>query len=419
MIVIVGYVLLYTPLKTRTSASTAIGAIPGAMPPLMGWTAAANEITLGAWALFAMLFLWQFPHFLAIAWMYREEYAKAGILMLPVVEPSGRLTARQIVLFTIMLLPVSLAPFFLGFAGSRISWSGRRSLAFGSWSRASGRHGRKRSSRARRLLLVSVIYLPLDLRSCWLSTIVNAMEIGTAETIRRTENRRETRRHALPASAPAARATAAAAVTTADGGGDGAGLPIRGRCRSRCRPTNHEFITWFLLLVVLMTFGGLIGAYIVIATNNAAEWQPFDLPVQVWISTAIILVSSVTYHFAKTRDRPRRSRNGRNWLIATTVLGAAFISSQILAWLELVEPRALYARKSVRGFFLHPDRGSCGPRSRRDHRTWGDPAQSPGTRRRAMPRCVQARDLARSVGWYWHFMGGLWIVLFLLLGFWK
>src|SRR5688572_2484261 len=117
LVVIVGYVLLYTPLKTRTSASTAIGAIPGAMPPLMGWTSAADEITIGACALFLLLFLWQFPHFLAIAWMYRDQYAKAGILMLPVVEPSGRITARQIVLFSIMLVPVSLAPFFFGFAG--------------------------------------------------------------------------------------------------------------------------------------------------------------------------------------------------------------------------------------------------------------------------------------------------------------
>src|SRR4029434_8044444 len=117
LVVIVGYVLLYTPLKTRTSASTAIGAIPGAMPPLMGWTASANEVTIGAWSLFVMLFLWQFPHFLAIAWMYKEQYAKAGILMLPVVESSGRITARQIVLFAIMLVPASLALFFLGFAG--------------------------------------------------------------------------------------------------------------------------------------------------------------------------------------------------------------------------------------------------------------------------------------------------------------
>ena len=118
LVVIVGYVLVYTPLKTRTSASTAIGAIPGALPPLMGWTAAANEITLGAWALFAMQFLWQFPHFFAIAWMYREQYKKAGILMLPVVEPSGALTFRQIILFTIMLVPVSIAPFIFGISGT-------------------------------------------------------------------------------------------------------------------------------------------------------------------------------------------------------------------------------------------------------------------------------------------------------------
>ncbi len=158
--VIVGYVFLYTPLKTRTTASTAIGAIPGAMPPLMGWTAAANEISLGAWALFTMLFLWQFPHFLAIAWMYREEYAKAGIKMLPVVEPSGRITARQIVLFAIMLLPVSLAPFFLNFAGP-VFLVGASLL--GLWFLfESIRTARIRTvEQARRLLLVSVLYLPL------------------------------------------------------------------------------------------------------------------------------------------------------------------------------------------------------------------------------------------------------------------
>ena len=158
--VIIGYVFMYTPLKTRTSASTAIGAIPGAMPPLMGWTAASNEITVGAWALFAMLFLWQFPHFLAIAWMYREQYAKAGILMLPVVEPEGKITARQIVLFTIMLVPISLAPFFLGFAGLIYLVGG---TVLGLWFLAESvlMARAKTNERARRLLLVSVIYLPL------------------------------------------------------------------------------------------------------------------------------------------------------------------------------------------------------------------------------------------------------------------
>ena len=158
--VIVGYVLLYTPLKTRTSASTAIGAIPGAMPPLMGWTSSANEITLGAWVLFAMLFLWQFPHFLAIAWMYREQYAKAGILMLPVVEPEGKITARQIVTFTVLLLPVSLAPFFIGLAGW-VYLIGASLLGFWFlW--ASVKTARAKSNdEARKLLLVSVLYLPL------------------------------------------------------------------------------------------------------------------------------------------------------------------------------------------------------------------------------------------------------------------
>ena len=159
MTVIVGYVLLYTPLKTRTSASTAIGAIPGAMPPLMGWTAAANHIDLSAWALFVLLFLWQFPHFFAIAWMYKEQYAKAGIVMLPVVEKDGRITARQIVLFTVMLLPVSVAPFFLGIAGF-IYLAGATLL--GLWYLwASIVAARAKSvDQSRKLLLVSVLYLP-------------------------------------------------------------------------------------------------------------------------------------------------------------------------------------------------------------------------------------------------------------------
>jgi protoheme IX farnesyltransferase len=160
LVVIIGYVFLYTPLKTKTSVSTAIGAIPGAMPPLMGWTSSANEITLGAWALFAVLFLWQFPHFLAIAVMYRDQYAKAGILMLPVVEPSGRMTARQIVLFTIMLVPVSLAPFFIGFAGV-IFLAGATLLGIWFLVESVGAARAKTVERNRRLLLVSVIYLPL------------------------------------------------------------------------------------------------------------------------------------------------------------------------------------------------------------------------------------------------------------------
>ncbi|CAN5514953.1 heme o synthase [soil metagenome] len=160
LIVIVGYVLVYTPLKTRTSASTAIGAIPGALPPLMGWTAAANDVTLAAWGLFAMQFLWQFPHFFAIAWMYREQYRKAGIWMLPVVDPTGSLTARQIVMFTIMLIPVSLAPFFLGISGI-VFLVGACILGLGYlWASIQAARA-KTNETAKRLLLVTVIYLPL------------------------------------------------------------------------------------------------------------------------------------------------------------------------------------------------------------------------------------------------------------------
>lgn len=160
VVVILGYVLVYTPMKTRSSASTAIGAIPGAMPPLMGWTAATGDITLGAWALFVIQFLWQFPHFLAIAWMYRDQYAKAGILMLPVLEPEGRITARQIVSFAFMLLAASLAPFFLGLASQIYLIA---ALLLGVWFLVESVLFaiRRTNKLARRLLLVSVIYLPV------------------------------------------------------------------------------------------------------------------------------------------------------------------------------------------------------------------------------------------------------------------
>jgi protoheme IX farnesyltransferase len=154
------YLFLYTPLKTRSSLSTAVGAIPGAIPPLMGWAAARGELTLEGWVLFAILFLWQFPHFLAIAWLYREDYERAGIVMLPVIEPNGEVTGRQIVSYTLMLLPVSLIPAWLGMAGS-IYFFG--ALALGVWflyvSIRAAVSGSK--AQARSLLRASVLYLPL------------------------------------------------------------------------------------------------------------------------------------------------------------------------------------------------------------------------------------------------------------------
>jgi protoheme IX farnesyltransferase len=158
--VIAGYLFMYTPLKTRTTLSTAVGAFPGAMPPLMGWTAATGEVTTGAWVLFAILFLWQFPHFLAIAWMYREDYGRAGIRMLPVVEPEGRITGQQIVAYTLMLLPVSLLPTLIGISG-RVYFYG--AIFLGSLFLVSSISAAISKSRqqARRLLLASVLYLPL------------------------------------------------------------------------------------------------------------------------------------------------------------------------------------------------------------------------------------------------------------------
>jgi heme o synthase len=158
--VIVGYVLMYTPLKPLTSASTAIGAVPGAMPPLMGWTSASNEITLGAWILFVFLFLWQFPHFFAIAWMYKDQYANAGIKMLPVVDPDGRITARQIVMFSIMMFAVSLAPFFFGLTGGVFPIvTGLLGVWF-MWHSVRAAKA-KNPEMARKLLMATVIYLPL------------------------------------------------------------------------------------------------------------------------------------------------------------------------------------------------------------------------------------------------------------------
>jgi heme o synthase len=157
---LLSYLFLYTPLKSRSWLSTTIGAFPGAMPPMIGFAAAHGSITSEAWVLFAILFLWQFPHFYSIAWMYREDYARAGIRMLPVVEPDGRSTARQIVLYGLALVPVSLVPSMLGMSG-RVYLVG--ALLLGLYFLYSGvRVALDRTIlRARNVLMVSVFYLPL------------------------------------------------------------------------------------------------------------------------------------------------------------------------------------------------------------------------------------------------------------------
>jgi protoheme IX farnesyltransferase len=156
---LVGYLFVYTPLKTKTTLSTAFGAFPGAMPPLIGWVAARGQIGVEAWILFAILFLWQFPHFLAIAWMYRDDYARAGIKMLPVVEPEGRVTGQQIITYTLLLIPVSLLPVAVGIAGP-VYLVGAAVLGLGFLFFSAKAALVRTTLQARKLLLASVLYLP-------------------------------------------------------------------------------------------------------------------------------------------------------------------------------------------------------------------------------------------------------------------
>lgn len=159
-ITLAAYLFVYTPMKSRTHLSTVVGALPGAMPPLMGYAAASGILNREAWSLFFILFVWQFPHFLAIAWMYRDDYARAGIRMLPVVEPDGKSTSRQIILYATTLIPISLLPVMLGMSGT-IYLIG--ALVLGLWFLYTGiRVAFDRTNvRARHVLLASVIYLPM------------------------------------------------------------------------------------------------------------------------------------------------------------------------------------------------------------------------------------------------------------------
>jgi protoheme IX farnesyltransferase len=159
-VTILSYLLIYTPLKRVTSLNTIIGAVPGAIPPVMGWTAVHDQLTLEAWALFGILFLWQMPHFLAIAIMYKDDYAAGGYKMLPVVDPQLHLTSFMIVLYTVALIPVSLLPTVLHISGP---WYAVAALVLGAIFLAAGvgcAISRKRPD-ARRLFFASIIYLPL------------------------------------------------------------------------------------------------------------------------------------------------------------------------------------------------------------------------------------------------------------------
>jgi len=167
---VLSYLLIYTPSKRVTWLSTIIGAVPGAMPPVIGWAAVRNSVGPDAWILFAIVFLWQIPHFLAIAWMYRADYARAGFPMLPVLDPEGTRTARHILYTCLLLLPVSLIPTWAGLTGRLYLYGalaiGLAFIAFGVVTAV-----RKTNLSAKRLLLASIIYHPILLALIMFDTV--------------------------------------------------------------------------------------------------------------------------------------------------------------------------------------------------------------------------------------------------------
>jgi heme o synthase len=154
------YVLIYTPLKRVTTLNTVVGAVPGALPPLIGWTAARGEVTVEGWSLFAILFFWQLPHFLAISWLYREEYQKAGFAMLSVSDPGGHRTGQHAVCHTLGLLPISLCPFVFGLTGA--GYLAGALVLGGTFLAFAVQFARRLTpAAARKLFYVSILYLPV------------------------------------------------------------------------------------------------------------------------------------------------------------------------------------------------------------------------------------------------------------------
>lgn len=158
---LLSYALIYTPLKRRTSLATVVGAVPGALPPLIGWAAAGGGLANAApWSLFLLMFLWQLPHFLAIAWMYREDYARAGLPMLPVVDPQGVLTGRQATLWAATLVPISELPFLLGLTSGTYALAAL-ALGLAQFGLAFRFMEQRTNENARALFYASITYLPL------------------------------------------------------------------------------------------------------------------------------------------------------------------------------------------------------------------------------------------------------------------
>ncbi len=243
------------------------------------------------------------------------------------------------------------------------------------------------------------------------------MKIGTVETFEEKEKKRKARSTFTGGSSSNGGNRNRGGGGGSNGGDDNQKNDYYDETQSQPKD-KFRIGMWFLLLVVVMTFGGLIGAYIVIATNRELEWKPFDLPIQVWVSTFLILASSITYQISKNSFQAENQTKAKNWLLATTVLGGMFISSQILAWFDLVQRGVYVASNPYAGFFyiltavhaLHVFGGIL-VLGYILLRTWNPTFYYDELEKR--------KSISKAVGQYWHFMDGLWIVLFVLLGFWK
>ena len=241
------------------------------------------------------------------------------------------------------------------------------------------------------------------------------MKVGTIETtVEKTKNRRR-------ASLSSGTNGGGNRNRGGGGGGNNGGDDSREDFDEEIQPyasNKLRIAMWFLLLVVLMTFGGLISAYVVIATNGVLEWKPFALPIQVWVSTVLILASSLTYKIAQGAVNANNQPKAKRWFVATTAFGGMFIASQLLAWLELVRDGIYMASNPYAGFFyiltavhaVHVVVGICAL-GYVVLRVWQETAFE--------LEIIKRKQIVNAVAWYWHLMDGLWLVLFLLLGFWK
>lgn len=236
------------------------------------------------------------------------------------------------------------------------------------------------------------------------------MRVGLIETIdtdKRTSRRRASRLTGSGASG--------SGHNGGHNGGDGGNPPPE---NTRDNSDKAKIVTWFVLLVVLMTFGGLIGAYVVVAANGALAWKPFALPPQIWVSTGVILLSSIAYEFSRKSIIAERITATRRWLLITIGLGFAFLVSQFLAWLALVDRGLYMSGNPYAGFFylltaahgIHVFGGLIALGAIIT-RCWYSTSSG--------GELLYRIRLARSVGWYWHFIGGIWLVLTAALAFWK